>query len=227
MKRVILSVIAVLLAVAWAMPASAADLRRPPAYKAPVYVAPVFTWSGFYLGINGGYGWAKSDWSSAVTSGSTDPKGWLIGGTIGYNIQTGVWVWGLEADVDLSTMKGSTSGGTGACFDPGCETRNRWFGTARGRIGYAVDRWMPYLTGGAAFGDVKLSPNTGLSETKTKVGWTVGAGVEWAFYDHWSTKIEYLYADLGKTTCSAAACGVDTDTTFKANIVRLGVNYRF
>jgi len=226
MKRLTLTAIAGLLAAAWASPSLGADMPRP-AYKAPVYVAPAFTWTGFYLGINGGYDWAKSDWSSAATSGGTSPKGWLIGGTVGYNMQTGVWVWGLEGDIDYSTVKGSTSSGTGVCSGTGCETRNSWFGTARGRIGYAFDRWLPYITGGAAFGDVKMSPNTGASETKTKVGWTVGAGVEWAFTERWSTKIEYLYADLGKSTCSAATCGTDTDVTFKANIVRVGVNYRF
>ena len=226
MKRLNLLAIAGLMTAAWASPSLAADLPRP-AYKAPVYVAPVFSWTGFYIGINGGYGWAKSNWSSAVTSGDVSPKGWLIGGTLGYNMQTGNFVWGLEGDIDLSTIKGSTSGGTGVCATPGCESRNRWFGTARGRIGYAFDRWLPYLTGGAAFGDVKMSPNTGLSETKTKIGWTAGAGVEWAFAANWSTKIEYLYTDLGKSTCSAASCGVDTDVTWKANIVRLGVNYRF
>jgi len=226
MKRLTLLAMAGLMAAAWAAPSLGADLPRP-AYKAPVYVAPGFSWTGFYVGINGGYGWAKSSWSSAVTSGDVSPKGWLIGGTLGYNMQTGNFVWGLEGDVDLSTIKGSTSGGTGVCATPGCESRNRWFGTARGRIGYAFDRWLPYLTGGAAFGDVKMSPNTGLSETKTKIGWTAGAGIEWAFMTNWSTKIEYLYADLGKSTCSAASCGVDTDVTWKANIVRLGVNYRF
>ncbi|HEY6026126.1 MAG TPA: outer membrane protein [Pseudolabrys sp.] len=226
MKRLTLLAMAGLMAAAWAAPSLGADLPRP-AYKAPVYVAPGFSWTGFYVGINGGYGWAKSSWSSAVTSGDVSPKGWLIGGTLGYNMQTGNFVWGLEGDIDLSTIKGSTSGGTGVCATPGCESRNRWFGTARGRIGYAFDRWLPYLTGGAAFGDVKMSPNTGLSETKTKIGWTAGAGIEWAFMTNWSTKIEYLYADLGKSTCSAASCGVDTDVTWKANIVRLGVNYRF
>ena len=226
MKRLTLLAMAGLMAAAWAAPSLGADLPRP-AYKAPVYVAPGFSWTGFYVGINGGYGWAKSSWSSAVTSGDVSPKGWLIGGTLGYNMQTGNFVWGLEGDIDLSTIKGSTSGGTGVCATPGCESRNRWFGTARGRIGYAFDRWLPYLTGGAAFGDVKMSPNTGLSETKPKIGWTAGAGIEWAFMTNWSTKIEYLYADLGKSTCSAASCGVDTDVTWKANIVRLGVNYRF
>ena len=226
MKRLTLLAIAGLMAAAWASPSLAADLPRP-AYKAPVYVAPVFSWTGFYIGANAGYGWAKSDWSSAVTSGDPKPKGFLVGGTLGYNMQTGNFVWGLEGDIDLSTIKGSTTGGTGVCAGAGCETRNRWFGTARGRIGYAFDRWLPYLTGGAAFGDIKMSPSTGLAETKTKIGWTAGAGVEWAFAANWSTKVEYLYTDLGKSTCSAASCGVDTDVAFKANIVRVGLNYRF
>ena len=226
MKRLTLLAIAGLMAAAWASPSLAADLPRP-AYKAPVYVAPVFSWTGFYIGANAGYGWAKSDWSSAVTSGDPKPKGFLVGGTLGYNMQTGNFVWGLEGDIDLSTIKGSTTGGTGVCAGAGCETRNRWFGTARGRIGYAFDRWLPYLTCGAAFGDIKMSPSTGLAETKTKIGWTAGAGVEWAFAANWSTKVEYLYTDLGKSTCSAASCGVDTDVSFKANIVRVGLNYRF
>lgn len=224
MKRLILTACAALVAAAVALPAFAADLPRK---AAPYYVAP-FSWTGFYVGLNGGYGWAKSDWSSIITSGSVSPKGWLLGGTLGYNMQTGVWVWGLEGDIDCSTIKGSTVGGTGVCGSGvGCETRNRWLATARGRVGYSFDRWLPYITGGAAFGDVKMTPNTGLSETKTKIGWTLGAGVEYAFLGAWSAKLENLYADLGKSTCSAASCGVDTDVTFKTNIVRADVNYRF
>src|SRR6185437_1739877 len=79
MKRLTLLAMAGLMAAAWAAPSLGADLPRP-AYKAPVYVAPGFSWTGFYVGINGGYGWAKSSWSSAVTSGDVSPKGWLIGG---------------------------------------------------------------------------------------------------------------------------------------------------
>ena len=228
MKRFILTACAGLLAAAVASPSFAADLPRP-AYKNPVYVAP-FSWSGFYVGLNAGYGWASSTWTSPVTSGDPKPKGFLVGGTLGYNLQTGVWVWGIEGDIDLSTIKGSTAGGTGLCspaFAGGCETRNRWLGTARGRIGYAWDRFLPYITGGAAFGDIKMSPGGAGGETKTKVGWALGAGVEYAFMGPWSAKLEYMYVDLGTSTCSASTCGVATDVTFKANIVKLGVNYRF
>jgi outer membrane immunogenic protein len=229
MTRFMLAVCAGVLAAAIAAPSFAADLPRP-AYKAPirnpVYVAP-FSWTGFYIGINGGYGFGKSDWSSALTAGSAKPTGALAGGTIGYNLQTGSFVWGLEGDIDYSWIKGSDTGGTGVCAAPGCETRNTWLATGRGRIGYAWDKLLPYLTGGAAYGSVKMSPNTGLSESKNKLGWTAGAGIEYDFMNEWSAKVEYLYVDLGKSTCGAATCGIDTDVTFKTNLVRLGVNYRF
>jgi outer membrane immunogenic protein len=226
MKRFTIMACAGLLVAAMASPSFAADLPRP-AYKAPIYVAP-FSWSGLYVGINGGYGWGKSDWSSAATTGSAKPKGALGGLTLGYNLQTGAWVWGLEADIDYSWMKGSDNTGTGVCTGTdGCETKNTWLGTARGRIGYSFDRWLPYLTGGAAFGNVKMTPNGGSTTSATRVGWTAGLGVEYAFSGAWSAKLEYLYADLGKATCDAATCGIDTDVSFKTSIARLGLNYRF
>jgi len=174
MKRFTLTACASLLAAAMAMPSFAADLPRP-AYKAqPYYVAP-FSWSGFYVGINGGYGFGKSNWTNTATGISTGDfnlTGPLAGVTLGYNMQTGVWVWGLEADLDASWIKGST---TTACGG-GCSTQNTWLGTARGRIGYAWDRWLPYITGGAAFGAIKMTPPAPDTFTeKTKIGWTAGA----------------------------------------------------
>jgi outer membrane immunogenic protein len=225
MARLSLKLATALIAVAMATPSLAADIVRP-AYKAPAYIAPAFTWTGFYVGINGGYGWGTSNWTSGVTTGSPKPKGGLIGGTIGYNLQTGVWVWGLEGDFDASFIDG-TAIGTGACAGVGCETKNTWLATGRGRLGYAFDRFLPFVTGGAAFGTIKMTPASGLSETDTKIGWTAGAGLEYAFTGSLSTKIEYLYADLGKTTCEAATCGVATDVSYKTNIVRAGINYRF
>ena len=185
----------------------------------------MFSWTGFYVGINGGYAWGKTSWSStAGNTGDFDVKGALLGGTIGYNLQTGVWVWGLEADLDYSWIKGTN---TTAICGAGCETKNRWFSTGRGRIGYAFDRWLPYVTGGVAIGDVKMTPVGGTSETDTRVGWTAGGGVEYAFQGPWSAKLDYLYADLGKANCSAATCTIATEVKFKTNIVRAGLNYRF
>jgi outer membrane immunogenic protein len=231
MKRYLLSACAGLVtAAAMAAPSFAADLPRP-AYKAPVYVAPAFTWTGFYLGINGGYAWGHSDWNNGPMGNiALNAKGGMVGGTLGYNLQTGNFVFGLEGDLDASWAKGSSQAGAGGtvCSGPnGCETRNSWFGTARGRVGWAWDRFLPYITGGAAFGNIKATPNAGGSTDKTKLGWTVGAGVEWAFSGAWSAKLEYLYADLGHITCGADVCGVDTTVSYKTNIGRLGVNYRF
>jgi outer membrane immunogenic protein len=220
MKRFTLAACAALLAAATAAPALAADLPVP--FKAaPSYAAP-FNWTGFYVGINGGYGWAKSSWTDAVaatTSGDFDATGAMVGGTVGYNLQMSQIVVGFEGDIDGSWMKGTDST---AC----CETKNDWFATARGRLGYAMDRFMPFLTAGAAFGDLKLTSALG-SETATKIGWTAGGGVEYAFAGAWSAKLEYLYADLGKASCGIATCGTATDVAFKANIARAGVDYHF
>ena len=197
-----------------------------PAYKAPpAYVAPVFSWTGFYLGLNGGYTWGKTRWD--VPPGvDWDADGFMGGLTVGYNLQTGFWVWGLEGDIDYSSIKKSH-----ACLGGGsCEFKNDWFGTARGRIGYAGWRtFMPFITGGAAFADVEAS-NSGVPGSKSDVrfGWTLGGGFEYALYRAWSIKAEYLYADLGKMDCGSACGGVGTDNvTYKTNIVRAGVNYRF
>jgi outer membrane immunogenic protein len=209
--------------------ALAADMppsRSLPPPRAPIYV-PFFTWNGFYVGINAGYGFGHSKWTDTVTLDSTGGftiKGGMVGGTAGYNLQFGSFVFGLEGDLDWTNIKGSV---TANCPST-CETSNSWLGTTRGRIGYAFDRFLPYVTGGAAFGDIKGSL-LGVGDFKqTKVGWTGGAGVEYAFIDNWSAKIEYLYVDLGKTTCDATCSGGNPITaTFKSNVVRGGLNYKF
>jgi outer membrane immunogenic protein len=190
--------------------ANAADLRAP-SYKAPAYVAPVQTWSGFYVGLNTGYAFGTADWV-----GTPDPKptGFLVGATVGYNLQTGSWVWGVEGDLAWSNVKDTVGG---------LETEMAWFGTARGRIGYGGwGSFMPYITAGAAFGNIKNSVG-GVSESDTKIGWTAGLGVEYMMWSSWSLKLEYLYADLGTINCTI--CGGDVDYT--THIVRAGLNYRF
>ena len=122
-------------------------------------------------------------------------------------------MFGLEGDIDWSNIKGSI---TTTCLGT-CQTSNNWLGTARGRVGYAFDRFLPYLTAGAAFGDVKGSVAGVGSFSETKVGWAGGAGLEYAFIDNWSAKLEYLYVDLGKATCNATCSGGDPfDVTFKS-----------
>jgi outer membrane immunogenic protein len=104
---------------------------------------------------------------------------------------------------------------------------NTWFGTARGRIGYAFDRFLPYFTGGAAFGGIKQEGAGFTGATSTQLGWVLGGGIEYAFLSSWSAKFEYLYADMGTAQCPATSCGTAIDTTLKLNIIRGGLNYKF
>ena len=136
---------------------------------------PFFTWNGAYVGLNAGYGFGSSQWTDTVTRASTNKfstNGGMIGGTVGYNLQLSTVVVGVEGDLDWSGIKGST---TTNCIST-CETSNSWLGTARGRIGYAFDRFLPYFTGGAAFGQVKGSVAGFGSFSQTQVGWTFGGG---------------------------------------------------
>lgn len=225
MKRLITILGAGLLAAGIALPALAADMGYPPP-PPPAEPIPQLNWSGFYLGLNAGYGWGTSDWTSSVTAGSTSPGGGLFGGTIGFNGQSGAFVFGVEGDAAGSWVRDSNSTGTGICAAAGCSIQTSWFGTARGRLGYSFGRALLYVTAGGAFGDVQMSTG-GLTATVDRAGWTVGGGIEYAILGPWSAKLEYLYADLGSATCGAATCGVDTSVSFKENIVRVGVNYRF
>jgi outer membrane immunogenic protein len=203
--------------------ALAADLPRryePVVTKAPPIVTQVYNWTGFYIGVNGGGGWGRSDWTQ---TGNFDLSGGMVGGTAGYNWQTGAWVFGLEGDLDWSNINGNTFLG---CV-PGCKTTNNWLGTARGRVGYAFDRVLPYVTGGLAVGEVQADVAGINVATNTNTGWTVGAGVEYAITNNWSAKAEYLYVDLGNFNCGIA-CGANPDNvSFRSHIARGGINFRF
>ena len=222
MKRFTL-VGACVLTFAMASPSFAADM--PGRYPAPLDTAPAFSWAGLYVGLNAGYGWGKADWSSSLGTGSSSPGGSLLGGTVGFNMQTGAFVYGVEGDVDASWMRDSSSTGA-ACGVAGCGVQTSWFGTARGRVGYAFDRALFYVTAGGAFADVQMSTG-GTTATANRAGWTAGLGLEYALLGPWSAKVDYLYADLGSAGCGTSVCGVDTTASFKTSIIRLGVNYRF
>jgi outer membrane immunogenic protein len=215
MKRLVLASVAV---AALMGSANAADMARRTATmptKAVPYVQ-LYNWTGAYIGINGGAGWGRSNFSAAP--GDFNTRGGMVGGTVGYNWQAGQTVFGLEADADWSNIKGSATCAAGIV----CETRNNWLGTARGRIGYAFDRFMPYVTGGLAVGGVKNSI-TGFGENSTtKAGYALGGGLEAAVAGPWTAKVEYLYVDLGRTSAP-----LGTDVRFKTNTVRAGLNYRF
>jgi outer membrane immunogenic protein len=240
--------------------AFAADLPVAPPPRAPaVYVppfVPVYNWSGVYLGINGGYGFGSSGWSdpqnpsSFTTGGSTssgnfNTDGGLVGGTLGVNFQTGGFVFGAEGDWDWQGLQGTSTSpfctsiftSTTATSGAGCETKSDWIATIRARAGYAADRVLFYVTGGGAAGNVQTGLNTLSLQSNTEYGWTAGAGIEWAFADNWTAKVEYLYVDLGNATCNTSAnCGFDSaspavasnnSVSFTESMIRAGVNFKF
>src|ERR1700751_3894148 len=218
MKRLFAAGVALL---ALAGTAAAADLSASAYYRAPVpYAVPLFTWTGFYLGLNGGGAFGSSTWD---TAGSINTSGGLVGGAIGYNYQISHFVVGAEADIDWASISGTNT--TPAC-PAGCKTGDSWLSTVRGRVGYAADRFLPFVTGGAALGNINAT-TAGLTTSATNAGWTLGAGLEFSFSPNWSAKAEYLYVNLGKFNCGFN-CGAPTDNvSFSANIVRGGINYRF
>jgi outer membrane immunogenic protein len=222
MKRVIFSMIGLL---ALATTASAADLPRrynpvPQRAPAPAYV-PISNWTGFYIGINGGGGWGTSTWDS---TGSFDVSGAMVGGTIGYNWQHQQWVFGAEGDIDWTNISGSTN----AFCTLGCETKNSWLATVRGRVGLSFDRFLPYITGGLAVGNIHASTPGFAGAKDTNIGWTAGGGLEFIIAGNWSAKAEYLYVDLGKFNCGFACGAAASDNvSFNTHLVRGGVNLRF
>lgn len=218
MKKLLLAATAL---AAFAASAQAADLGiRKPAPVVPIMAQ--YNWTGFYVGIQGGYGFSDGivHRQGGASSGSFDINGGLIGGTIGYNYQlSNNIVLGAEGDYAWSGIRGSTGVN---CAAPGCSTRINSFGTARVRVGYAIDRFLPYLTGGLAVADIRGAAGA-FAGTHFRAGWTVGAGVEAAIWNNVTLKAEYLYADFGRYNYVATPIS----TNAKAHILRAGLNYRF
>jgi outer membrane immunogenic protein len=189
-----------------------------PAKAAPVYVAPApYDWTGLYYGAVVGGGWGRSDFSAPLATGGFGLSGLTASGVLGYNYQVNQIVFGVEGDIGIGNFRGSAN-----CGALTCSTKSDWLATARGRIGYATDRFMPYVTGGAAFGNIRTTvPGLGDSSTN-KTGWTIGGGVEAVLFGPWTAKVEYLYVDLGRGGPILGA-----DARYNANIVRVGLNRRF
>jgi outer membrane immunogenic protein len=222
MKRLALAVIGLM---ALAGTAAAADLARPAPqnyYKAPPAYVP-YSWTGFYIGVNGGGAFGSSSWN---LTGSRNISGGLVGGTVGYNYQVGQAVFGVEGDIDWADINGTA---TNMACPLGCKTSDTWLSTVRGRLGYAADRFMPFVTGGLAVGDIRASTPGFAGASTTNAGWTIGGGLEAALSQNWTAKAEYLYVDLGNFNCGLnCGGGLTTDNvSFHSNILRAGVNYRF
>jgi outer membrane immunogenic protein len=241
-----------------------------PAFAADVAVKPderVFSWRGYYLGLYAGYSWGGADTTgtldpnnpfgsdapnaqsayNANMSPRLKPAGFAGGGTVGANWQAGALVWGVEGDFGAFNLSGSattsvTPQGVHSPLTSGTTVSADWLATVRGRVGWAFDRSLIYLTGGAAF------TSTGFGQTNTyatlgplgvesfsvsnlRAGVAAGAGWEYAFAPNWSGKVEYLHLDFGTLTGSGVLAvqpvNVAHSTTFTADVARLGINYRF
>jgi outer membrane immunogenic protein len=195
--------------------AHAADLTYEPA---PVAAAPeVFNWTGFYVGVHGGVAAGDFKYPLSINSGDFSTSGELK----------------QDADIAAASYEGKISGNVaGFGFDAGSEVE--WFGTVRGRVGYALDNLLLYGTGGFAYGDVKSSINingSGVSTSDTQYGWTAGAGFEYGITKNITLKTEYLYVDLGSQTLldlpinDTANLKMDADTHF--HTLKAGLNYKF
>jgi outer membrane immunogenic protein len=262
-RRLVLSAVS---GVAFASSAFAADVYSPPAVSYAPLVVPVATWAGFYIGINGGYGGDSSqrfhDNISSVTVppvtqanfiGNTDITGGFGGGQVGYNFQWGNWVLGVETDIQGSDIRGH---GAVTTFPPAVgpatpgrfavvDTNVDYFGTVRGRVGYAFGGTMVYATGGFAYGGVRSSFSyddtngfTGsVGNNQTRTGWTAGAGIEYKIAPSWSLKGEYQFIDLSSNTSGVnnliTPAGAVAPFTQRGkdlvefNTVRVGLNYYF
>lgn len=207
MKRFVVGA-AALVAASWTASAEAADMnygqRAPYTVNQPLNA---YSWAGPYLGGNIGYEWGSVDNNPAK------PSGFVGGVQAGYNFQNGPWVFGVEGDIQAT--------GADDTFAP-WKFSNPWFGTLRGRAGYAFSNVLFYGTAGLAFGELR-SQTFGWTESHTSAGWTIGAGAELGLAPNWSVKLEYLYIDL--STSQFAITGVSNG--YSASVVRAGVNYHF
>ena len=227
--------------------AQAADLGAAPAYKAPAPVAVPFSWTGFYLGANLGAGWQNgnlADSFGVFNFNANNNATFVGGGQVGANYEFGGnWVVGIEGDFDWFANNNNSvtvTGPFGTTFEG--SNNGRWLTTLTGRLGYAYDRVLFYGKGGGAWvgsnnftvTNVTTGASASFSNNNTTTGWTAGGGVEWAFTNNWTARIEYDYVGLDNETLTVPVGfprGVvgDVISTNNRNIqmVTVGVNYLF
>ena len=221
-------------------------------YNEPVpVVADTFSWTGGYIGVNAGYAGGKfkhpvsaditvNDVATNIANGSLDvtASGFVGGIQAGYNWQMDQTIIGIETDIQATNLKGEFSGSLDGFGGIEVGTKVKWFGTTRVRLGYLpTERFMIYATGGIAYGKVETygsiydysGGGVGFSSSKTRAGYTVGAGAEYAINDNWTLKSEYLYTDLGKNkfTLGDEFTRVNIEAKSAFHTVRVGVNYKF
>jgi outer membrane immunogenic protein len=223
MKRALLAGVAALGALS---PAFAADIppAPPPVYRAPVVAPPViYNWTGIYIGINGGYGWARGSTDvGGVTFTGDRLSGPLAGGQIGFNYQLGMFVLGAEFDGQWANIKK-----TYTVAPDSLTIKVNSFFTGRARAGVAFDNFLLYVTGGGMYGTSKAEATIGGvsgSSSSGRFGWTVGGGAE-AGWGPWSVRAEYLY--LRTADESSTFFGTTFTSRVDAHVVRGALNYRW
>ncbi|MET3928039.1 outer membrane protein [Devosia sp. 2618] len=226
MKRFGIMLSAILLA---STGAQAADLGWNSG-ASPIYSpTSAANWSGFYAGVNAGYGWGTltREPSAGGPKHENNSGGFSLGGQVGYNLDLGGFVLGTEADLQWANIGYSEDIANVGSFKSGID----FYGTIRGRAGFAFGQVMPYVTGGFAAGRGTSSVTSGnvtTSESANHMGWTVGAGLEAQATENISFKAEYLYVDLGTQTYAGPLGGLNgIDATHRFSVVRAGLNYKF
>ncbi len=222
-------------------PVLAADLgpngrRQQWGAPQPAYYPAAFRWTGFYAGLQAGYGWGTTDAvsttiSSGVQQGFSYATSGAVGGAhAGYNWQlNNNLVLGLETDIELSGIGGSGIGTMGG----GHITNIDWLGSFRARAGYAAGNTLLYLTGGLAYGGVSVDRSAGagftpvIGDSGWKTGWTLGAGIEHAFTSNISARLEYRYTDLGQISYSAPSVNLNDKSDVTHSAVRAGLSFKF
>jgi len=179
---------------------------------APAPAAAVYDWSGPYIGVQLGYGAGEAYFDVGPGHEGVDLDGFVAGAYAGWNFQNGNFVYGLETDFNYSNVKQSGLGGEGG-FD--------WYGSTRARVGLTVDRFLPFATAGVAYSKVYIKEAGDPKESRTYVGWTAGAGLEYAFTDNLIGRAEYRYYDFGSKNWG----GEDLKTKLHTGTV--GIAYKF
>jgi len=198
----------------------------------PVY-NPRFNWTGAYAGLQLGYAWADTDARSGPLAGFNqsygyDGDGFIGGGHIGYNIQAGTLVYGIEADIDFADLD---YGGLGT-LNFGHQTEIEYMGSIRARFGFAADRTLFYVTGGYAFGEVDITKRNAAgvrfaSYGDTRHGWTIGGGLEQAFTNNITARLEYRYTDLGDIDFRSVPVNSIDNSEVEVQSIRAGVSIKF
>jgi outer membrane immunogenic protein len=233
MKKLLLGTVATLMAGS----AYAADLPARMPVKAPIIAPVVYSWTGCYIGGNVGGLWARKRWTaSALTvEESQDVDGWLGGGQVGCNYQTGPWVFGIQGDYDWADARRSTSD---PVFFPRFSenTRIKSLGSVTGRVGYAWDRFLGYVKGGVAWerDNYDIDFITGgvfASASETRTGWTVGVGGEYMFTEWLTGFAEYDYYDFGTRTETFATTFATNQFAFDIretkHVAKVGLNFKW